>query len=64
MADNKNRKKSRDYKMVIALNDEERQFIDNYCSKNNIKSKSKFVRETVIRTILHQMYKYSPTLFD
>ena len=60
----KNKKQLRSHKVVVALNDDEKIFIDNYCNKNNIKSKGKFLRETAIRMILKQMHQYSPTLFD
>ena len=60
----KNKKQLRSHKVVVALNDDEKIFIDNYCNKNNIRSKGEFLRETAIRMILKQMHQYSPTLFD
>ena len=64
MSEFKNKKQLRSHKVVVALNDDEKIFIDNYCNKNNIKRKGKFLRETAIRMILKQMHQYSPTLFD
>ena len=61
MSEFKNKKQLRSHKVVVALNDDEKIFIDNYCNK---KSKGKFLRETAIRMILKQMHQYSPTLFD
>ena len=62
MSEFKNKKQLRSHKVVVALNDDEKIFIDNYCNKNNIKSKGKFLRETAIRIILKQMHQYSPTV--
>ncbi len=58
------RREPRNHRVVVALNDEENKFIESFCSKNNVKSKSKFFRETVIKSVLQQLHKYSPTLFD
>ena len=60
----KNRKCPRCHRVVVSLNDEENRFIESFCTKNNIASKSKFFRETVIKSVLQQLYNYSPTLFD
>jgi len=38
MSEFKNKKQLRSHKVVVALNDDEKIFIDNYCNKNNIKS--------------------------
>lgn len=64
MVDKKKAKQVRNHRVMVMLNDEEKMFIDNYCKKNNIRSKGKFFRETVIRMILNKLHKYSPTLFD
>lgn len=60
----KKRQEPRNHRVVVALNDEENKFIDSFCNKNNIRSKGKFFRETVIKSVLQQLYNYSPTLFD
>lgn len=60
----KEAKQPRKHKLVITLNDSEQEFIDAYCKKNLISSKSKLAREIIIRHILGDLHHNSPTLFD
>lgn len=60
----KKAKQPRNHKLVITLNDSEQEFIDSYCRKHQISSKSKLAREVIIRHILDELHYNSPTLFD
>ena len=46
------------------FNDLEKDALDNYCKKYNIKNKSKFIRETIITNILQQFDNDYPRLFN
>lgn len=59
----KGRRAPRTHRLVIALNDEEYKVIERYVLKYKVKNKSKFVRETLIKTILKQFEEDHPTLF-
>lgn len=49
---------------MFVLNDQENQALNKFLKKYNIKNKSKFIRETLMRTIIVKMEADSPTLFD
>lgn len=51
-------------RLTCFLNEQEYQFIDNYLEKNKIKSKSRWLRETLLRAIYKEMEENYPTLFD
>lgn len=57
-------REARTHHMGILLNDSEMRILNRYCEKYGIKNRSRFVRETLVRTILKQFDKDSPTLFD
>jgi hypothetical protein len=38
--------------------------LNRYCEKYNVQNRSRFVRETLMRTVLKQFEKDAPTLFD
>lgn len=46
------------------LNDSEQRALDNYCRKYNIVNRSRFIRQTLMKNILHQLASDTPTLFD
>ncbi len=54
----------RSNRISILLNDHEMKALDRYCEKYNIDNRSRLIRETLMRNLLHRFYKDSPTLFD
>lgn len=50
--------------MTILLNSHELKAFEQYCSRFGVKNKSKFIRETIITTILQKFDNHYPTLFD
>lgn len=54
----------RTHRQIFTLNDEENKALNRYISKYKVKNKSKFIRETLIMTILRKMEEDHPTLFD
>jgi hypothetical protein len=52
------------HKIGIVLNDKELEAVEAYCKKNKIDSKSRFVRETVMRHVMDHFLNDYPTLFD
>jgi metal-responsive CopG/Arc/MetJ family transcriptional regulator len=46
------------------LNDSEMRALNRYCDKYNVKNRSRFVREALMRKVLKQFEKDAPTLFD
>lgn len=54
----------RNHRASFLLNDKEKEAIESYCKKNKIKNKSKFMRETLLRTIMDHFLEDYPTLFD
>lgn len=58
------RKSLRTHKHFFALNDRENKALDHFLCKYKIENKSRFIRETLMRTIIKQMEQDSPTLFD
>lgn len=58
------RKSLRTHKHIFSLNDRENKALDHFLRKYKIENKSRFIRETLMRTIIKQMEQDSPTLFD
>ncbi|MBR1564125.1 MAG: hypothetical protein IJ650_02130 [Paludibacteraceae bacterium] len=58
------KKMPRRNRLAVLLNDSEQRALDNYCRKYNIQNRSKFIRETLMKNILHRFDTDSPTLFD
>ncbi len=58
------KKPPRTNRVVINLNDSELNAMQRYCDRYNIRNRSRFIRETIIRSILQQLDNDSPTLFD
>lgn len=54
----------RTHRVSFLLNEEEKRVIDRYIEKYNVANVSKFMREAVVRTALHQLDEDRPTLFD
>lgn len=50
--------------MSIMLNDSELHVLQSFCDRYNVNNRSRMIRETLIKAILKQMDKDSPTLFD
>lgn len=57
-------KEARTNRVTILLNDSELRALERYYDKYGIKNHSRFVRETLMRTVLKQFEKDAPTLFD
>lgn len=57
-------REARTHRVSILLNDSEMRALNRYCDKYGVKNRSRFVRETLIRRVLKQFEKDSPTLFD
>lgn len=58
------RNSKRTHRETITLNDEEYKFLNRYMEKYKISNKSKFIRETLMRTIIVRFEEDHPTLFD
>lgn len=54
----------RNHRLYIALNDAEMREFNRFIKTNKISNKSKFVRETIMLSVLKQLEADSPTLFD
>ncbi len=54
----------RAHRTSFMLNEKEKEAIDLYCKKNKIRNKSKFMRETLMRTVMDHFLEDYPTLFD
>lgn len=57
------RKAPRVHKVTILLNDAEQRALEQYCDRYHVANRSRFIRETLVRAVLHQMDKDNPTLF-
>lgn len=57
-------REARTHRVGIMLNDSELRALDRYCEKYGVRNRSRFVRETLMRAVLKQFEKDSPTLFD
>lgn len=55
---------ARRHRVSILLNDSEMRAIERYCERYGIRNRSRFIRESLIRNVLKQFEKDSPTLFD
>ena len=51
-------------KESFLFNDLEKDALDKFCTKYNIKNKSKFMREAIITNILKQFDQDYPSLFE
>ena len=57
-------KSLRIHQHVFMLNDEENKALDRYIAKYKVKNKSRFIRETLMISILKKFDEDQPTLFD
>ena len=57
-------REARSHRVSIMLNDSELRALERYCEKYNVRNRSRFVRETLMRAVLKQFEKDTPTLFD
>ena len=54
----------RTHRQIFTLNDEENKALARYIAKYNVQNKSKFIRETLMVSIIRKMEEDHPTLFD
>lgn len=54
----------RTHRVAFMLNDEERRYLEVYVNRYKVDNVSKFLRDAVMRTVLHQLDEDRPTLFD
>ncbi len=57
-------REARTNRVSILLNDSELRALDRYCEKYGVRNRSRFVRETLMRSVLKRFEKDTPTLFD
>ena len=57
-------REARTNRVSILLNDSELRALDSYCEKYGVRNRSRFVRETLMRSVLKRFEKATPTLFD
>ena len=58
------RSKLRVHKHLFSLNEHENKALERYLIKYKVSNKSKFIRETLMHTILKKFDEDTPTLFD
>jgi hypothetical protein len=51
-------------RQIFTLNDEENKALNRYIAKYKVKNKSKFIRETIMMTVIRKLEEDHPTLFD
>ena len=54
----------RDKRMSITLNEKEYRVIERFFKEYKIRNKSKFLRDTIIRTVWQKLEESAPTLFS
>ncbi len=54
----------RTHRQIFTLNDEENKALNRYIAKYKVQNKSKFIRETLMLSIIKKMEEDHPTLFD
>ena len=57
-------KLKRTHKVVVSFNDNENEVFETYCKKYKVNKKTRFIRETIIRTIMERFLEDYPTLFE
>ena len=57
-------REARNNRVCIMLNDSEMRALNRYCDKYNVQNRSRIVREALMRSVLKQFEKDTPTLFD
>jgi len=54
----------RTHKYVFTLNEEENRALNRYVEKYKVQNRSRFIRETLMTTIIRKLEEDHPTLFD
>lgn len=54
----------RTHRQIFTLNDEENKVLERYLQKYKVQNKSKFIRETLMLSIIRKLEEDHPTLFD
>ncbi len=54
----------RTHRQIFTLNDEENKALNRFITKYKIQNKSKFIRETLMISIIKRLEEDHPTLFD
>ncbi|MDR2928397.1 MAG: hypothetical protein LBV41_09415 [Cytophagaceae bacterium] len=54
----------RTHRVTLLLNDKENEAVDAYCKKYMIESKTAFMRELILRTVMERFMDDYPSLFD
>lgn len=54
----------RKHKATFLLNDKELEAFEVYCKRYKVKNKARFMRESVMRTVMDQFMEDYPTLFE
>ncbi|MFO8000057.1 MAG: hypothetical protein R6U46_02355 [Marinilabilia sp.] len=54
----------RKHKAEFRMNDKELEAFEVYCKRYKVKNKSRFMRESVMRTVMDQFMEDYPTLFE
>lgn len=54
----------RTHRQIFTLNDEENKALERYLLKYKVQNKSKFIRETLMLSIIRKLEEDHPTLFD
>ena len=54
---------NRTHAHTFMLNDEEEKALQRYIARYRVRNKSRFIRETLISTIMHRFEEDHPTLF-
>lgn len=57
-------KLKREYRKSFTMNEEEMKLMKRFADKYKVKNLSKYIRETVVRSMLNQLDEARPTLFD
>ncbi len=60
----KDKKLKREHRKSILFNARELQAMDYYCKKYKVRNKSKFMRETIITSVLKKFDEDYPSLFE
>ncbi|MFW9598129.1 MAG: hypothetical protein ACMV0Y_09285 [Paludibacter sp.] len=58
------RTSTRTHRQVFVLNDDENKALNRYLAKYKVQNKAKFIRETLMTTIIRKLEEDHPRLFD
>ncbi|MBQ9339531.1 MAG: hypothetical protein IJS13_04270 [Paludibacteraceae bacterium] len=61
---NKSKRLPRRHKVMMSLNDSEYNVLQRCCARYNVRNRSRLIREILMKNLLQQFEKDSPTLFD